>query len=414
MDKKGWIILVLLLIPIISAGITGQATNQETGVSVTVIDNVPSLEILSPTATTYTEGDYILLDWNENLIDTVWYNLNQGTNITINTSFYFQTSVGTHTLYLYGNQSNGTILLDQVTFNVQSAPSGGGGGRREEVPEEVGVTPEKEIFPLTLKQGETKEIKLLLKNEENIEKKIKLVDLNLNDLLIKTNYIEFYLKPGQSKEVTVTFYADKEKTPDLYIEKLLIVTEEYEKEISFHIEVESIGFLFDVRVEIPEEPSIFAPGEELIANVDFYNLGKQGEAEVNIEYVIKDEQENIIFGEKQILIIVPSVSLTKRLQLPNNIEEGDYIFYVTAEYDSKTAIASKWFKVSKTKGKEKIILLKEALIKYKDKIISIIVILVVGYGLIILLKRVYGKEKKQKAPLRTYKKRVKKKINRNK
>ena len=91
-------------------------------------------------------------EYNSNLIDTVWYNLDNTSNITINTSFYFQTSLGEHNLYLYGNQTNGTILSDEVTFSVQEAPeAGGSGGNR---PKEVIIEEEiiKEIVPFSLQQ----------------------------------------------------------------------------------------------------------------------------------------------------------------------------------------------------------------------------------------------------------------------
>jgi len=400
-DKRGiyFILLLILSLTIISA-----ATSQETGISVTVA-STPSLEITSPTATTYTEGDYILLDWTENLIDTIWYNLDNTTNTTINTSFYFQTSVGTHNLYLFGNLSNGTIFSDQVTFSVQSAPSGGGRGRgRAEVPIEEGVIEEK--IPFTIQQGETKELKLLIKNELNKESKIRIEDLSLENLLTKISDIEFYLNPDESKEITLTFYANKNKAPELYIEKILITTEDYEKEVSIYIEVESLDFLFDVRVDIPEEPEIFSPGEELSAIIDFYNLGKQEEAEVNIEYLIKNEEGNIIFGEKQNLIIGTSISITKRLDLPENIEEGDYVFYVKAKYDSKTASASKWFKIEKHLMISNFLnTLKQEAGKDREKIAVAIAVLIGLYVILTPLEILFGKRGKYHLIKRRYIKR---------
>jgi hypothetical protein len=408
LNKRGCLIFLLIL----SLTLVSAATTQETGISVTVV-SAPSLDLISPQNTTYQEDDYILLDWTENLIDTVWYNLDNTANTTINTSFYFQTSAGSHTLYLFGNQSNSSILSDQVSFSVTAAPApSGGGGRAREVIVEEEIIEEK--IPLTLQQGETKEVKLLIKNELNKEARIRIEDQNLKDLLIKISDIEFYLNPGQAKEVTFTFYANKNKIPELYIEKALIKTQDYEKEISFYIEVESLDFLFDVKVEIPEEPTIFAPGEELTAIVDFYNLGKQGEAEVGIEYSIKDENGNIVFGEKQNLIIGTSVSITKRLDLPKNIQEGDYVFYVKATYDSKTASASKWFKIET----KKVIISKilEEVEKDKEQIAAAIAILIGLYIILTPLEKLFGKRgkyhilKKRRRYKRAIKKRKKKRV----
>lgn len=341
--KRGYYLLFLLILLLANVN---ASTSQETGVSVSVVSNIPSLELISPLNTTYQEDDFILLDYSSNLINTVWYNLDNGANTTINTSFYFQTSVGIHTLYLYGNQSNGTLLSDNITFTVEeSAAPSTGGGKKEVIVEEEAISVEEKIL-LTLKQGETGEIKLLIKNEKDTETKVRIEDMNLNDLLTRVSDIEFYLNPGQAKEVTFTFYADKDKMPELYMEKILIITDDAEKEVDFYVEVESLDFLFDVTVKIPEYPKTFKPGENLVAVVDFYNLGKEGETEISIEYLIKDSEGRILFGEKQILIIGISINLTKTLQLPGNIENGDYVFYVKATYDSKTASASKWFTVS--------------------------------------------------------------------
>ena len=81
LNKRGYLIFLLIL----SLTLVSAATSQETGISVTVV-SAPSLDLVSPQNTTYQEDDYILLDWTENLIDTVWYNLDNGANTTINTS----------------------------------------------------------------------------------------------------------------------------------------------------------------------------------------------------------------------------------------------------------------------------------------------------------------------------------------
>lgn len=349
MKKGDYIILFLLgilIIPLINANsITGAATNQNTNVSVFVLPSVPILKITSPTATTYNEGDYILLNYNAILIDTIWYNLDNGPNITINSSFYFLPSVGTHTLYLYGNQSNGTILTDKVTFIVQK--TGGGGGGKVTIDEEINIYLEEQDILVNLKQSESKEVRLLIQNNRDKTTTITLEDQNLEELLIKISETSFTLNPGESKEIIVTFSADENKNPEVYLEKMIIKTDNSQKDIYFYVEVESKELLFDVKVNIPKDPRIYEPGENIIANVNLFNLG-QGPGELNVEYLIKDLEGNIIFGEKQTLIVTVSTNLVKAFQLPENIGEGEYIFYVKAEYQGKIAIASKTFKVIKT------------------------------------------------------------------
>src|SRR4030042_5651505 len=363
-------ILLILLLTAINA-----STSQETGVSVSVVSNNPYLNLVSPQNTTYEENEYILLDYNSNLINTIWYNLDNTANITINTSLYFQASVGQHTLYLYGNISNGTVLSDNVTFTVQQVSTGGGGRGREVIVEKENITISEEKIPVTLKQTETKEIRLLIKNNQATGTNIRIEDKDLTDLLIRISDKEFYLNPGEAKEVTFTFSADKNKIPEVYLERVIIITDDSQKEILFYIEVESLDFLFDVTLEIPKEPTIYQPGDELISQVTFYNIGKAGETDVQIEYVIKDIDGNILFGEKQILIIGTSLSMTKTFKLPDSIEEGNYLFYIKVTYDSRTASASKWFKVEEKSATPKII---QDFIDNYGEIIAKLIAFVVG------------------------------------
>jgi len=352
-EKRAAILFALVLLAMIAlplavsdVRITGYQTSRPTNVSVFVLPAQPTLQIISPTATTYDEGEPILLDYTAILIDTVWYNLDNSSNTTINQSFYFYASPGTHTLYLYGNLSNGTVLSDNVTFTVEEEAPGGKGTVTITPEEKIEIVLEKEIIEIALRQGEEKQIKLFVKNNEEKTVTVTLEDLDIDDFITSISRTEFPLNPGQTEEVLITFKAEENTIPNVYLEKILIKSDGSEKELSFYVEVESKEFLFDVDVNIPEEPALFYPGETLIANVMFYNLGVEGETEVSVEYLIKDpETDNIVFGEKQTLIIGTSTSLTKAFPIPSNIESGDYVFYVRAVYDSKTASASKWFRV---------------------------------------------------------------------
>ncbi len=397
--KRGYYILFLLtlLLPIISAG-----TSQETGVSVTVISDVSVLEIISPTATTYQEDDYILLNYTATLIDTIWYNLDEGSNTTINSSLYFQTSPGTHTLYLYGNQSNGTILSDSVTFNVETVEtvSVGGGRKTVRIEKEIPITLEKERIEETLTQGESKLIKFLVENNYNEKVKVNIKSSGLENILKEISQTEFYLEVGESKEITLNITATEDLTPDLYLGGLTVETETTTKEIILAIEVESLEPLFDVKVEIPKTPTIYQPGEDLTAIIDFFNLGKAREVDVNIEYEIKNEEDEIVFGEKQTLIIGKTVRLTKSFKLPENIEEGSYVFYIKISYDNKTASASKWFTVKAPKLIPKI-KLQELIDKHGKIIAQIITSIITTCIVLTFIKRYWlGKRRKYKASKR--------------
>lgn len=342
--------ILIITIPLISSEVTiaGHATSQPTNVSVFVLPPHPILKIISPTETIYTENEYILLDYSAVLIDTVWYNIDNSQNTTINQSdlpFYFKESKGTHTLYLYGNTTtNGTILSDNVTFQVQKKPSA---GRAKIEPEKIEVVVDKEVIELSLEQGQEKQISVFVKNNEEEKVNVQIENLDIGDFITSISRTELVLEPGQQEEILITFKAENDTIPEVYLEKILIKTIESEKEISFYVEVQSKDVLFDVDIFIPEDPAIFYPEENLTAQVLIYNLGQTSQTEVRIEYIIKNPETNkVTVGEEQTLIITKALTnITKSFTLPIDIDPGNYVFYVKALYDSKTASASKWFKV---------------------------------------------------------------------
>ncbi len=115
--KKKWLIILLLivLLPAIEKtvantltgeAITGDAT-QQLGMNISVT-GAPHLVIHSPENETYLTNNSLLLNYSVSDQHAVWYNLDGTANTTITSFIYFNTSEGTHALYLYANNSYGT------------------------------------------------------------------------------------------------------------------------------------------------------------------------------------------------------------------------------------------------------------------------------------------------------------------
>ncbi len=99
---------------IIGKNITGAAT-QPIGMNITVTAP-PALIILSPENKTYLTNESILLNYSVSGENSVWYNLDNLDNTTITSFLYFNTSEGSHTLYLFAdnNQGNTTKSVDFI------------------------------------------------------------------------------------------------------------------------------------------------------------------------------------------------------------------------------------------------------------------------------------------------------------
>src|SRR3989344_2484438 len=99
--------------------VTGKATSLPTNVSIEVIGTFPTLVILKPENKTYLKNESFILSFSVSGQQAVWYNLDREANITLASSpFYFNVSEGSHTLYLFANNTDGDITLKNVTFAV--------------------------------------------------------------------------------------------------------------------------------------------------------------------------------------------------------------------------------------------------------------------------------------------------------
>jgi len=101
--------------------ITGNATSANFAVAITVSGS-PSLTINKPKNQTYIDTNYLRLDIDTNG-NYVWYNLDNGENTTFTEDeldeerAYFNSTSGTHTVYVFANNSYGTAKAN-VSFTI--------------------------------------------------------------------------------------------------------------------------------------------------------------------------------------------------------------------------------------------------------------------------------------------------------
>ena len=89
-----------------------------------------------------------------------------------------------------------------------------------------------------------------------------------------------------------------------------------EKEVLIGIGVESRGILFDISAEIPEGFLEVVPGEELLTNIEIFGLGGKGKVDVLLEYLIIDENGNIIVSDTETVSVETQASFVKKLKIP--------------------------------------------------------------------------------------------------
>ena len=90
----------------------------------------PSLILTNPKNQSYFSSIIDLKFTTDSSKDTVWYNIDNGNNITIIENIQFSNSLGGHILRLYVNDSSNNINATSISYSIDSTSdtSGGGGG----------------------------------------------------------------------------------------------------------------------------------------------------------------------------------------------------------------------------------------------------------------------------------------------
>jgi len=345
---------------------------------------------------------------NFNKPATIWmYNLTLNNPRILKDGVICPSSICTSPVYSAGawkfNVTGFTVYsLEETPVIVTVTTPGGSGGSShsyEPIKEELEVEPEK--IKIKLKQGETKKQTFTIKNTGKTKKILNLSYEGLENF-IRLSETEIELEADETKTIIIDFIAREDTIPNLYLGSILIKANPIEEKILIAIEVESKEALFDVKIDISKKFKYVMPGEEVLADIKLYNLKDTGKIDVNIDYMIKDENNSIIISGQETIAIELLASFTKIFQLPENTTYGDYVFYVKATYDGKIASASAWFIV----GEKPPLDIKTAL---KWILILITITIIVVAAITQILKH---KNKKLKKSILRYKKEIKKQSSR--
>jgi len=226
---------------------------------------------------------------------------------------------------------------------IQDGSGGGGGGSRISSED---IIIDKKLIKISLKQGETKRESFIITNQGS--KKTELtIDFSLIEDFIKLDEKEFTINPGESKVINIDFIARETTEPDIYIGKIRISGYGIEEEIIAAIDVESRISIFDVSVEIPNEFTEISPGDELVAIVKIFNLGETGRIYANVEYIIKNQNDEIIISQTETIAVETQVNLIKKFKIPEDVKLGVYVIYIKTSHQGNTAGASSFFTVSR-------------------------------------------------------------------
>ncbi len=283
--------------------------------------------------------------------------------------------------------SGSSTPTSSVSSSGGSGGSGGSSGGEIIAPKAArGFSVSPEQLSVSLTQGEVATQTFVITNKKNTQTDFN-IQTKISEGLILIEESHFALNPGESKEILVDFIAREDISPNLYLGKIIVKGGDEQTEILVSINVESKGALLDVRAEIPKGYQGILPGDELLANINMFNLGISKRADINLKYVITDFNGKIIFTKNETLAIETQTSFVSVIDIPQDVLYGKYVLYVEANYEGKVASSTANFEI-----------VENAITQNEKIFIGIIIILVMllSLGIYYYLKEKYPKRKFKK------------------
>ncbi len=248
----------------------------------------------------------------------------------------------------------GTVDLSPTPSPGTSSGSGGGGGGAGGGVVTAAPRPntifslEKKRIVLKLDQGTTSQETLVVKNIAGRRLAFTL-DSSLSEFL-HFSESRFELEAGASKTISLDFLARNDTLPSLYLGEITIASEGVSERVLVALEVVSGGALFDVSLYIPDEFLVLLPGGRLVVDFNLLEVQDVGKVDVEMYYQIVDFAGKVVSESHETIAVDGQLGHIKSFEIPDNLPEGDYIFYVQAVYDGKTASAHRSFIVEGTPG----------------------------------------------------------------
>ncbi len=313
--------------------ITGKVPQTPTNVSLFVEPGAPIIYIHSPKNQTYYSTNILLNYSIKNQLNNSWYNLDNSGNISLgnfsNNSLFFTATLGNHVLYFFANNSLGNSS-ENVTFAVSNPPTssssssssgdGGGEGIVQQSFELDTYLMEISLYP---QETQTKTITINNPTSSTFNINIELIDLRS---FVITDEESFTLRPNEFKNIDLNFHTLR-ISPSLYFGKIVFSSGVVEKTLNVIMEIKERNALFDINTQVISDKKYFSPGNKVSVLIEMANIGFIGET-VDVDLILKlmDLEQNVIFqSQKELIAVKEKVSVTRKIEIPSDIADGQYV-----------------------------------------------------------------------------------------
>lgn len=225
------------------------------------------------------------------------------------------------------------------------AAGGGGGGTSSAVSTNFNI--DKVNLKVLLRQGESKKETLSIKNTGTTIFDVSADLTEIMEFLASPQDSEYTvrLNPNEEKIIELVFKALENKKPDIYPAKITFKSPSTEKEIDAIFEVDSAQPLFDVDVAVLAGSKRIFPGQEVILEVNLFNVRGFGRVDVTVDYSVKDLQGNSIVSEHETVAVETQAKFTRSLSVPTDLKPGTYVAVAKVTYADSVGTGSDLFEV---------------------------------------------------------------------
>ncbi len=187
-------------------------------------------------------------------------------------------------------------------------------------------------------------LKITMKQGEISTNKIMITNYNEQDFSIKANGFSDYVSFGEpiieGNEYSLDIiFNTVNATPGIYLGNLEIFNGE-NKKISIILEIQSKIVVFDSNINIYPSGDDFVPGQRLSAEIKIYDLASIGKKNLEITYFVKNFEGGVIISEVKDRIIDGKLDYSESLNLPEELELGEYVLGVVVKFVDKIGTES--------------------------------------------------------------------------
>jgi len=209
-------------------------------------------------------------------------------------------------------------------------------------------------------------IKVLVREDEYIEKELRVMNIDDEEQTISIGVSgvsdivdaldkEFTIKPGQTKIVRLNFSSSDqargiEQAPGVYIGKISVKTDSYQKEVPVIVEIESKNVLFDMNLNPVARDRSVTQGSSTTFEIRVFNLQSIESFNIKMDFLVKDVNGNTIISESESVVVKTQASFFKTLKIPENLKTGNYVFVAKASLGNSVGTASYLFEIEAPVG----------------------------------------------------------------